>query len=194
MAKIYKLKPTQTQVEDAVRTLLAWAGDDPGRQGLKETPSRVARAYKEWFKGYGEDPEAMLKRTFDETAGYDEIITLRDIPFQSFCEHHLAPITGFAHVGYLPKGRVVGISKLARVVDTFARRLQIQERLTAQIADVIQKVLRPEGVAVVIKATHGCMTTRGVHKHGAGMVTSRMLGCFRDNPATRHEFMTGLNI
>jgi len=194
MAKTYKLKPTQTQVEDAVRTLLAWAGGDPGRQGLKETPSRVARAYKEWFKGYGEDPEAMLKRTFDETAGYDEIITLRDIPFQSFCEHHLAPITGFAHVGYLPKRRVVGISKLARVVDTFARRLQIQERLTAQIADVIQKVLRPEGVAVVIKATHGCMTTRGVHKHGAAMVTSQMLGCFRDNPATRHEFMTGLNI
>jgi len=133
----------------------------------------------------------MLKLTFD---GYDEIITLRDIPFQSFCEHHLAPITGFAHIGYLPKGRVVGISKLARVVDTFACRLQIQERLTAQIADVIQKVLQPEGVAVVIKATHGCMTTRGVHKHGSGMVTSRMLGCFRDNAATRHEFMTGLNI
>jgi GTP cyclohydrolase IA len=191
---IQKLKPSQKQVEDAVRTLLAWAGDDPGRQGLRDTPSRVARAYKEWFKGYGEDPEAMLKRTFDETAGYDEIITLRDIPFQSFCEHHLAPITGFAHIGYLPKGRVVGISKLARVVDAFARRLQIQERLTAQIADTIQKVLKPEGVAVVIKATHGCMTTRGVHKHGAGMVTSRMLGCFRENPATRHEFMTGLSI
>ena len=195
MAKnIQKLKPSQKQVEDAVRTLLAWAGDDPGRQGLRDTPSRVARAYNEWFKGYDEDPEAMLKRTFDETAGYDEIITLRDIPFQSFCEHHLAPITGFAHVGYLPKGRVVGISKLARVVDAFARRLQIQERLTAQIADTIQKVLRPEGVAVVIKATHGCMTTRGVHKHGAGMVTSRMLGCFRENSATRHEFMTGLSI
>ena len=192
--KIEKLKPSQKQVEDAVKTLLAWAGDDPGRQGLKDTPSRVARAYKEWFRGYDEDPEAMLKRTFDETAGYDEIITLRDIPFQSFCEHHLAPITGFAHVGYLPKGRVVGISKLARVVDAFARRLQIQERLTAQIADTIQKVLKPEGVAVVIKATHGCMTTRGVHNHGAGMVTSRMLGCFRENPATRHEFMTGLSI
>jgi GTP cyclohydrolase IA len=189
-----KLKPSQMRVEDAVRTLLAWAGDDPGRQGLRDTPSRVARAYKEWFKGYDEDPEAMLKRTFDETGGYDEIITLRDIPFQSFCEHHLAPITGFAHIGYLPKGRVVGISKLARVVDAFARRLQIQERLTAQIADTIQKVLKPEGVAVVIKATHGCMTTRGVHKHGAGMVTSRMLGCFRENPATRHEFMTGLSI
>jgi GTP cyclohydrolase IA len=194
MAKILKLNPSQRQVEAAIRALIAWAGDDPNRRGLKDTPARVARAYREWFKGYGEDPEAMLKRTFDETAGYDEIITLRDIPFQSFCEHHLAPITGFAHIGYLPKGRVVGISKLARVVDTFARRLQIQERLTAQIADVIQEVLRPEGVAVVIKATHGCMTTRGVHKHGAAMVTSRMLGCFRDNPATRHEFMTGLNI
>jgi GTP cyclohydrolase IA len=194
VARIYKLRPSQRQAEEAVRTLMAWAGDDPGRQGLRDTPSRVARAYKEWFKGYGEDPEVMLKRTFDETAGYDEIITLRDIPFQSFCEHHLAPITGFAHIGYLPKGRVVGISKLARIVDTFACRLQIQERLTAQIADVIQKVLRPDGVAVVIKATHGCMTTRGVHKHGSGMVTSRMLGCFRDSPATRHEFMAGLNI
>jgi GTP cyclohydrolase IA len=194
VAKIQKLKSSQKQVEDAVRTLLSWAGDDPARQGLRDTPSRVARAYKEWFKGYSEDPEAMLKRTFDETGGYDEIITLRDIPFQSFCEHHLAPITGFAHIGYLPKGRVVGISKLARVVDAFARRLQIQERLTTQIADTIQKVLKPEGVAVVIKATHGCMTTRGVHKHGAGMVTSRMLGCFRENSATRHEFMTGLSI
>jgi GTP cyclohydrolase IA len=194
MAKIYKLKPSQRQAEDAVRTLMAWAGDDPSRKGLKDTPSRVVRAYKEWFKGYAEDPEAMLTRTFDETAGYDEIITLRDIPLQSFCEHHLAPITGFAHIGYLPKNRVVGISKLARVVDTFACRLQIQERLTAQIADVIQKVLKPEGVGVIIKASHGCMTTRGVHKHGSGMVTSRMLGCFRDNPATRHEFMTGLNL
>jgi GTP cyclohydrolase IA len=194
VARIYKLRPSQRQAEEAVRTLMAWAGDDPRRQGLKDTPSRVARAYKEWFKGYGEDPEAMLKRTFDETAGYDEIITLRDIPFQSFCEHHMAPITGFAHIGYLPKDRVVGISKLARVVDTFACRLQIQERLTAQIADVIQKVLKPEGVGVIIKASHGCMTTRGVHKHGSRMVTSRMLGCFRDNAATRHEFMTGLNL
>jgi GTP cyclohydrolase IA len=196
MGKVYKLKfkPSETAAKGAVRTLLAWAGDDPDRQGLKDTPARVARAYKEWFKGYGEDPEEMLKRTFDETAGYDEIVTLRDIPFQSFCEHHLAPITGVAHIGYLPKGRVVGISKLARVVDTYARRLQIQERLTAQIADVIEKVLKPEGVAVVIKATHGCMTSRGVHKHGSAMVTSRMLGCFRDNPATRQEFMTGLNI
>jgi GTP cyclohydrolase I len=174
--------------------LLSWAGDDPDRQGLKDTPARVSRAYQEWFKGYGEDPEALLRRTFDETGGYDEIVTLRDIPFESFCEHHLAPITGFAHVGYLPKGRVVGISKLARVVDAYARRLQIQERLTTQIADVIDKVLQPEGVAVVIKATHGCMTTRGVHKHGVTLVTSRMLGVFRDNASTRHEFMTSLDI
>ncbi|HUS09538.1 MAG TPA: GTP cyclohydrolase I FolE [Pyrinomonadaceae bacterium] len=196
MAKVLKLKikPSQTKVEEAVRTLLAWAGDDPDRQGLKDTPSRVARAYTEWFRGYGEDPEEMLKRTFDETGGYDEIVALRDIPFQSFCEHHLAPITGVAHIGYLPKGRVVGISKLARVVDTYARRLQIQERLTAQIADVIDKVLQPEGVAVVIKASHGCMTTRGVHKHGSAMVTSRMIGCFRENPSTRQEFMSGLSI
>lgn len=196
MAKVYKLKmkPSQIKVEEAVRTLLAWAGDDPDRQGLKETPSRVARAYREWFRGYDEDPEQMLQRTFDETGGYDEIVALRDIPFQSFCEHHLAPITGVAHIGYLPRGRGVGISKLARVVDTYARRLQIQERLTAQIADVIDKVLQPEGVAVVIKASHGCMTTRGVHKHGSAMVTSRMIGCFRENSATRQEFLTGLNI
>ena len=194
MAKVHQLKPSQKQVEDAVRTLLSWTGDDPDRKGLKETPSRVARAYKEWFRGYGEDPEKLLRRTFDETAGYDEIVTLRDIPFESFCEHHLAPITGFAHVGYLPNGRVVGISKMARVVDAFAKRLQIQERLTAQIADVIEKVLQPQGVAVVIKATHGCMTTRGVHKHGVTLVTSRMLGCFRNSASTRQEFMTGLNI
>jgi GTP cyclohydrolase I len=145
MAKVHQLKSTQKQVEDAVRTLLSWTDDDPDRKGLKETPSRVARAYKEWFRGYGEDPEKLLRRTFDETAGYDEIVTLRDIPFESFCEHHLAPITGFAHVGYLPNGRVVGISKMARVVDAFAKRLQIQERLTAQIADVIEKVLQPQG-------------------------------------------------
>ena len=194
MVQVRQLKPSQKQVENAVRTMLSWAGDDPDRRGLKETPSRVARAYKEWFRGYGEDPEKLLRRTFDETAGYDEIVTLRDIPFESFCEHHLAPITGFAHVGYLPNGRVVGISKMARVVDAFARRLQIQERLTAQIADVIEKVLQPQGVAVVIKATHGCMTTRGVHKHGVTLVTSRMLGCFRDSASTRQEFMTGLNI
>jgi GTP cyclohydrolase I len=145
MAKVHQLKPSQKQVEDAVRTLLSWAGDDPDRQGLKETPSRVARAYKEWFRGYGEDPEKLPRQTFDETAGYDEIVTLRDIPFESFCEHHLAPITGFAHVGYLPNGRVVGISKMARVVDALAKRLQIQERLTAQIADVIEKCCSRRG-------------------------------------------------
>src|SRR4051794_35889359 len=194
MGKVHKLKPSKTQAEQAVRTLLSWAGDDPDRQGLRDTPGRVARAYKEWFKGYGEDPEALLRRTFDETGGYDEIVTLRDIPFESFCEHHLAPITGFAHVGYLPSGRVVGISKLARVVDAFAKRLQIQERLTTQIADVIDKVLQPHGVAVVIKATHGCMTTRGVHKHGVTLVTSRMLGFSRNTPSPRQKFMAGLDL
>src|ERR1043166_1526569 len=196
MGSVHKLpvKPSQKQVEEAVKTLLWWAGDDPEAQGLKATRARVAGAYREWFRGYEEDPEDMLTRTFDETAGYDEIVALRDIPFQSFCEHHLAPITGCAHIGYLPKGRVVGISKLARVVDIFARRLQIQERLTTQIADVIDKVLQPQGVAVVIKATHGCMTTRGVHKHGVTLVTSRMVGVFRDNASTRQEFMTSLDI
>jgi GTP cyclohydrolase I len=182
MAKVHQLKPSQKQVENAVRTLLSWTGDDPDRKGLKDTPSKVARAYKECFRGYGEDPEKLLRRTFDETAGYDEIVTLRDIPFESFCEHHLAPITGFARVGYRPNGRVVGISKIARVVDAFAKSLQIQERM------------QPQGVAVVIKATHGCMTTRGVHKQGVTLVTSRMLGCFRDSASTRQEFMTGLNI
>jgi GTP cyclohydrolase IA len=194
MAKISRLKPTRADVEKAVRTLIAWTGDDPDREGLRGTPARVTRAYEEWFRGYDEDPEEMLRRTFGEVAGYDEMITLSDIPFESFCEHHLAPITGFVHIGYLPKGRVVGISKLARVVDAFAKRLQIQERLTAEIADLVNEVLQPEGVGVVIKATHGCMTTRGVHKHGVAMLTSRMLGTFRDNPATRQEFMGGLNL
>jgi GTP cyclohydrolase I len=193
MAKQLK-KPSEAEVHQAIRTLLTWAGDDPEREGLRDTPKRVARAYREWFAGYDEDPEEMLKRTFEEAGGYDEIVMLRDIPFNSFCEHHMAPITGFVHVGYLPNGRVVGISKLARVVDAFAKRLQIQERLTAQVADVINRVLQPQGVAVVIKATHGCMTSRGVHKHGVSMVTSQMLGCFRDNPASRQEFMTNLHI
>jgi GTP cyclohydrolase IA len=194
MAKILRLKPTRADVEKAVRTLITWTGDDPDREGLRETPARVTRAYEEWFRGYDQDPERMLRQTFGEVAGYDEMITLRDIPFESFCEHHLAPITGFAHIGYLPNGRVVGISKLARVVDAFARRLQIQERLTAEIADVVNEVLQPLGVGVVIKAAHGCVTTRGVHKHGVTMVTSRMLGTFRDNPATRQEFMSGLHL
>lgn len=194
MTDISGRRPTQEEAEAAVRTLLRWAGDDPAREGLIDTPSRVTRAYREWFAGYDEDPEDILSRTFEEAGGYDEIVTLRDIPFQSFCEHHLAPITGVAHVGYLPRGRVVGISKLARVVDAFAKRLQIQERLTSQIADVIDKVLMPQGVAVVIKATHGCMTSRGVHKTGSAMVTSRMLGCFRENVASRHEFLNGLDL
>src|SRR4051794_17105805 len=161
MGRVHKLKPSKKQAEEAVRTLLAWAGDDPSRQGLSETPARVARAYQEWFKGYGEDPEALLRRTFDETGGYDEIVTLRDIPFESFCEHHLAPITGFAHVGYLPNGRVVGVSKLAWVVDRFARRLRLLECLTAQIADASADELPPAGAAAVLNATHDCMAPRG---------------------------------
>src|SRR5665213_1206251 len=181
-------RPSRQEAEAAVRTLIRWAGDNPEREGLAGTPDRVVRSYEEFFAGYDEDPREMLRRTFEE------VVMLRDIRLVSHCEHHMVPIIGKVHIGYLPDKRVVGISKLARVVDAYARRLQIQEKLTAQIANTLQKVLQPEGVAVVIKATHGCMTTRGVHKHGSGMVTSRMLGCFRDNPATRHEFMVGLNI
>ncbi len=183
-------KPTRAEAEAAVRTLLRWAGDDPERDGLIETPSRVVKAYEEYFVGYGVDPEAILKKTFEETEGYDEMIVLRGIRFESHCEHHLAPIVGRAWVGYIPKGRVVGISKLARVVDAYAKRFQIQEKMTAQIANTIDKVLSPQGVAVVIKAEHHCMTTRGVHKPGTDMVTSRMLGCFRDNSITRQEFLS----
>ncbi len=183
-------RPTREQAEDAVRTLLLWAGDDPDREGLRDTPSRVARAYKEFFVGYDTDPVAMLARTFEETDGYDEIVLLRDIRLESTCEHHMAPILGRVHVAYLPHRRVVGISKLARVVDAYAKRLQIQEKLTAQIANTIQDVLEPRGVAVVIEAAHQCMTTRGVHKPGVTMVTSRMLGAFRDNPATRRELLS----
>ncbi len=182
-------KPSRADAEAAFKTIIRWAGDDPTRDGLKETPARVARAFEEFFKGYAEDPEAILKKTFEEIEGYDEMIVLRGIRFESHCEHHMAPIIGRAWVAYIPKGRVVGISKLARVVDAFAKRLQIQEKMTAQIANIIQKVLEPEGVAVVIKAEHHCMTTRGVHKHGTDMVTSRMLGVFRDNPITRQEFL-----
>ena len=182
-------KPSRSDVEAAIRTIIRWAGDDPARDGLTETPARVTRAYEEFFKGYGEDPEAILKKTFEEIEGYDEMIVLRGIRFESHCEHHMAPIIGKAWVAYIPKGRVVGISKLARVVDAYAKRLQIQEKMTAQIANTIHKVLEPEGVAVVIKAEHHCMTTRGVHKHGTDMVTSRMLGVFRDNPITRQEFL-----
>ncbi|MFT3809835.1 MAG: GTP cyclohydrolase I FolE [Micropepsaceae bacterium] len=184
------VRPSRDQAEEAVRTLLAWTGDDPTREGLIDTPKRVAKAFEEWFGGYAEDPEEYLKRTFEEVEGYDEMITLRDIRFESHCEHHLAPIIGKAHVAYLPTNKVVGISKLARVVETYAKRLQVQEKMTAQIAQCIQKVLEPKGVAVVIEAAHQCMTTRGVHKTGVSMVTSTMLGEFRRNPLTRREFLT----
>ena len=186
-------KPTREEAEDAIRLLLRWAGDDPEREGLLDTPSRVARGYQEWFSGYATDPVSMLERTFEETDGYDEIVLLRDIRLESTCEHHMAPIIGRVHVGYLPHRRVVGISKLARVVEAYARRLQIQEKLTAQIANTIQDVLRPRGVAVVIEAAHQCMTTRGVHKPGVTMVTSRMLGAFRDDHATRRELLAMIN-
>ena len=182
-------RPTEQEAEDAVRVLLRWAGDDPEREGLLDTPSRVVRSFTEFFAGYEEDPVSILERTFEETDGYDEIVLLRDIRVESHCEHHLRPIIGRAHVAYLPGTRVVGISKLARVVDAYAKRLQIQEKLTAQIANTIQDVLQPRGVAVVIEAAHQCMTTRGVYKPGVAMVTSRMLGAFRDDPTTRREFL-----
>jgi GTP cyclohydrolase I len=183
-------RPSREDAEEAIRTLLKWAGDDPAREGLVETPARVARAFEDWFSGYRVDPEDYLRRTFEEVAGYDDMVVLRDIRFESHCEHHLAPIIGRAHVGYLPTNRVVGISKLARVVEAFARRLQVQEKMNAQIARCIQKVLEPKGVAVVIQAEHQCMTTRGVHKPGVSMVTSTMLGEFRTNPLTRREFLS----
>ena len=183
-------RPSRDQAEDAVRTLLRWAGDNPDREGLQDTPARVVRSYEEFFKGYEADPVEILERTFEETDGYDEMVLLRDIRFESHCEHHMAPIIGRAHVGYLPGRRVVGISKLARLAEAYAKRLQIQEKMTAQIANAIRDVLQPTGVAVVIEASHQCMTTRGIHKHGALMVTSRMLGAFRDNPATRREFLS----
>jgi len=182
--------PDRAQAEDAVRTLLRWAGDDPTREGLVDTPARVARAFEEFFAGYREDPLAYLERTFEEVDGYDEMVVLRDIRLESYCEHHLAPILGKIHIGYLPKSRVVGISKLARVADAYAKRLQIQEKLTAQIANCINDVLQPKGVAVVIEAEHQCMTTRGVHKPGVVMVTSRMLGAFRESSDTRREFLS----
>src|SRR6202166_1320793 len=182
-------KPTREEAEKAVHTLLRWAGDDPAREGLRDTPARVAKAFEDWFSGYDQDPEAYLKRTFEEVEGYDDMVVLKDIRFESHCEHHLAPIIGRAHVGYLPTSKVVGISKLARVVETFARRLQVQEKMNAQIANTIQRVLEPRGVAVVIEATHQCMTTRGVHKTGVTMVTSTMLGDFRTNEITRREFL-----
>ena len=183
-------KPTREEAEAAIRTMLRWAGDDPDREGLKETPERVVKAFEEWFSGYRQDPEAYMRRTFEEVDGYDNMIVLKDIRFESHCEHHLAPIIGRAHVGYLPTHRVVGISKLARVVEAYARRLQVQEKMNAQIANTIERVLQPRGVAVVIEATHQCMTTRGVHKTGVAMVTSTMLGDFRTNEITRGEFLS----
>jgi GTP cyclohydrolase I len=187
-------RPSRAEAEEAVRTLIRWAGDDPRRQGLAGTPARVARAYEEWFSGYTENPREYLSRTFDEVAGYDEMVVLRDITFESHCEHHLAPIIGRAHIGYLPRHRVVGISKLARLVDVYARRLQIQEKMTAEIASCLESVLKPFGVGVVIEAAHQCMTTRGVHKTSVTMVTSQMLGVFRKREATRQEFLAAIKL
>ena len=182
-------RPSRDEAEEAVRTLIRWAGDDPTREGLLGTPDRVVRSYREFFRGYDQEPNAILKRTFQETDGYDEMIVLRDMRFESHCEHHIAPIIGRAHIAYLPHHRVVGISKLARLLDCYAKRLQIQEKMTAQIANTLQEVLQPRGVAVVIDASHQCMTTRGVHKPNTSMVTSRMLGAFRTDPSTRREFL-----
>jgi GTP cyclohydrolase I len=181
--------PTRAEAEAAVRVLLQWIGDDPDREGLVDTPERVVRAYEEWFAGYKTDPIEMLSRTFEETDGYDEIVLLKNVRVESFCEHHIAPILGKAHVAYLPNRRVVGISKLARVIDIYAKRLQIQEKLTAQVANCINDVLQPRGVAVIVEAQHQCMTTRGIHKTGVSMVTSRMLGAFRENSDSRRELM-----
>lgn len=185
-----KDRPSRAEVEAAVRTMLRWTGEDPDRDGLKDTPKRVTKAFEEYFRGYGEDPEEILSTTFEETAGYDEMIVLRGIRFESHCEHHVAPIIGRAWVAYIPNGRVVGISKLARVVEAYAKRLQIQEKMTAQIANAIERVLQPQGVGVVLKAEHFCMTARGIMKPGTDLVTSRMLGVFRDNAITRQEFMS----
>ena len=207
MAKLVKLRtvrgqpkakkqerPTETEAENAVRTLIRWAGDDPDREGLKATPGRVVRAYKEWFSGYDEDPNDYLLRTFEEVGGYDEMVLLRDVRFASHCEHHMAPIIGRVHIGYLPRNRVIGISKLARLVETFARRLQVQEKMTAQIANCLNVVLKPHGVGVVVEAEHECMTTRGVHKTDVTMVTSRMVGAFRNQKQTRDEFLSAIDL
>ena len=187
------LKPTREEAEEAVRTLICWTGDNPDREGLIETPKRVVKAYEEFFEGYEIDPEEVLTKTFEEVQGYDDAVIVRNIRVESHCEHHIVPILGVAHVGYIPNNRVVGISKLARVVEIFGKRLQTQETMTAQIADTIQKVLQPKGVAVVVDASHQCMTTRGIHKTESSTITSRMLGAFRDNPETRSEFMNLIN-
>ncbi|MGF6932046.1 GTP cyclohydrolase I [Paraburkholderia sp. UCT70] len=189
-AEEVSIRPTRDQAEEAVRTLIRWAGDDPEREGLVQTPARVARAYREFFSGYDSDPMQILATTFSEVDGYDEMVVLKDIRFESYCEHHMVPIIGRAHVAYLPEHRVVGISKLARLVDVYAKRLQIQEKMTVQIADALNTVLQPKGVAVILEAAHQCMSTRGVHKPGASLVTSRMLGAFRDDPSTRREFLS----
>ena len=187
------VKPTREEAMDAVRTMLAWAGDDPNREGLLETPKRVVKAYEEFFNGYNKDPDEILNKTFEEVAGYDEMIIIKDIQLESTCEHRMAPILGKAHVAYIPNKRVVGISKLARIVDVYGKRLQTQETMTAQIADSIQRVLDPKGVAVVIDAAHQCMTTRGVHKENSTTITSRMIGVFRSDYRTRSEFMNLIN-
>ena len=185
-------RPTFEEASEAVRTLIRWAGDDPAREGLSETPARVVRAFDEWFSGYREDPSQTLAKTFEETDGYDEMVVLRNIRFTSHCEHHMAPIVGRAHIGYLPTRRVVGISKLARLVEVYAKRLQIQEKMTAQIANTINEILQPQGAAVVIEATHQCMTTRGVDKPGSSLITSQMTGAFRDDASTRREFLSAI--
>ena len=189
MADDIRNQITRAQAEGAVRTLLQWAGDDPAREGLRDTPKRVAQAFEEWFGGYALDPDAYMARTFEEVGGYDEMVVLRDIDYESHCEHHMAPIIGKVHVGYLPAGKVVGISKLARVVEAYAKRFQVQEKMTAQIADCIQRALQPRGVGVVVVGAHECMTTRGVHKRGVSMVTSKMLGSVREDARTRSEFL-----
>ena len=183
-------RPSRAEAEAAVRVMLRWAGDDPDREGLRATPDRVVRSYEEFFSGYDQDPEEILARTFEEIAGYDDMVVLRGIRFESYCEHHMVPIIGIAHIGYLPRNRVVGISKLARVLEIFSKRLQIQEKMTAEIATTIDRVLNPQGVAVVIEGEHQCMTTRGVHRPGVNMVTSQMMGVFRENEATRKEFLS----
>jgi GTP cyclohydrolase IA len=194
LSKSRSTKPSRPEAEDAVRTLIRWAGDDPNREGLKGTPGRVVRAYEEWFSGYSEDPRKYLHRTFEEIAGYDEMVLLRDVRFESHCEHHIAPIIGRVHIGYLPRSRVIGISKLARLVDAYARRLQVQEKMTAEIARCLEVGLKPHGVAVVVEAQHQCMTTRGVHKSEVTMVTSQMLGAFRSQAQTRIEFLSAIGL
>ncbi|HEV8465635.1 MAG TPA: GTP cyclohydrolase I FolE [Pseudolabrys sp.] len=187
-------RPSRAMAEEAVRTLIKWAGDDPAREGLLGTPARVVRAYEEWFSGYFEDARDYLQRTFKEVGGYDEMVVLRDIRFESHCEHHMAPIIGRVHIGYLPRKRVVGISKLARLIDVYAKRMQVQEKMTAEIAACLNSVLKPSGVAVVVEGAHECMTTRGIHKSDVTMVTSRMLGVFRTSEKTRQEFLSAIKL